>query len=72
MNRIEYATTLEAGYTLAFRVGFKTLGLSDISGGIAGLTTGVGLQMGKFTLDLGFAPMGDLGSVFRMGVGVGF
>jgi len=54
---------------IAFRAGYRT-GPQDIStlGGLSGLSAGLGLNLGGFSLDYAFAPYGKLGFVHRLGI----
>ncbi|MFH1723971.1 MAG: UPF0164 family protein [Elusimicrobiota bacterium] len=52
----------------AVRAGYKSLPASDL-GAMAGFTGGVGLGHGRFTLDLAFQPMAELGEVYRASLG---
>jgi hypothetical protein len=55
---------------MAARLGYKSTG-RDL-GALAGATAGVGLSRGALGFDFGFQPMGDLGEVYRIGLGWGF
>ncbi|TET11110.1 PorV/PorQ family protein [Candidatus Aerophobetes bacterium] len=52
---------------LALRVGYKTN--QDIGKGI---TAGIGLKMGKTSIDYGYVPYGDLGNTHRISLGMKF
>ncbi|MCK4418849.1 hypothetical protein KAV79_03495, partial [Candidatus Aerophobetes bacterium] len=52
---------------LALRVGYKTN--QDIGNGI---TAGIGLKMGKTSIDYAYVPYGDLGNTHRISLGIKF
>lgn len=48
------------------RLGYNTRAAPAL-GPIAGLAVGVGAKAGRFSFDLGFTPLGDLGTALRLG-----
>jgi hypothetical protein len=67
---LEYSFPVGEGAAMAARLGYKSTG-RDL-GALAGATAGVGLSRGALGFDFGFQPMGDLGEVYRIGLGWGF
>jgi hypothetical protein len=65
---VEYEHPFGKGAYGLLRAGYNTRPAPAL-GPIAGLSAGVGGRVGRFSLDLGFTPMGDLGTAFRLGVG---
>ncbi len=52
----------------SLRVGYNTRPAPAL-GFVSGLAAGVGCKVGRFSFDFGFSPMGDLGTVMRIGTG---
>lgn len=51
---------------LAVRGGYTTQGADADLGGLLGLTGGIGLNLGRYSLDYGIRPFGDLGMSHRV------
>ncbi|MBI5201726.1 MAG: hypothetical protein HY925_09090 [Elusimicrobia bacterium] len=58
----------DTGTRLSWRVGYATTGSYDQSV-LAGLTTGLGFQIARLSVDYGFAPVDALGDIYRMSLG---
>lgn len=57
----EHKYALNPRWTLLSRLGFNSLTVNEING-FTGVSMGLGLNFGEFTLDYAFVPMGTLGS----------
>lgn len=68
---VEYSRTAGHDIGYALRAGYKTLTAFDL-GPLTGVTAGVGLRYGNFSLDFGFQPMATLGELYRMGLNIRF
>lgn len=66
----EYRVSAGSGTAVVPRAGYET-GRGGL-GGMAGLTTGLGLDLGRFTFDYAFIPMGDFGDAHRLSLGARF
>lgn len=67
----EYSAPVSDRYTMAFRMGYKTVSLGELSP-LAGLTAGVGVGTQRLSLDFGFQLLGDLGESYRLGANIRF
>lgn len=67
----EYSARLAEATFASVRFGYKTLSAAAL-GPLTGLTGGVGLRHGRFSADVGFQPMADLGESYRMSLGYRF
>ena len=65
---VEYEKPFGKGVAGLVRLGYNTRPAPSL-GVIAGLAAGVGVKTGRFNFDVGFSPMGDLGTVLRIGTG---
>lgn len=65
---VEYEQPFGQGVSGLLRCGYNTRPAPSL-GPISGLAAGAGVRLERFSIDLGFSPMGDLGSVMRLGVG---
>ena len=66
----EYCVKVSKDVTLAARAGYGT-GTED-TGGLSGVTGGIGADYGDYELDYAFSPFGDLGDVHRITFGLKF
>ena len=64
---VEVSRRVAEGSSAALRLGYSSRTTAD-AGPISGLGAGVGLQVGSFSFDAAFSPMGVLGSALRVGV----
>jgi hypothetical protein len=55
---------------VAVRAGYKT-GMNDVTGGMKGLSAGVGFNFAGFRLDYAFNTLGDLGPTHHLALGIG-
>lgn len=67
---VEYRVAVGSGAAVVGRGGYET-GRGGL-GGMAGLTTGLGLDFSRFTFDYAFIPMGDFGDAHRLSLGARF
>ena len=65
---VEATKKISKGTSASMRLGYTTVAVADL-GVLSGLTTGVGLQIGRLSFDAAFQPMAVLGESFRLGVG---
>ena len=65
---VETAYDVSDGVQGAVRLGYSTRSAPTL-GALAGLSAGVGVRAGRFSLDAAFQPMGYLGTNLRVGVG---
>lgn len=65
---VEYERPFGDDSSALLRLGYNTRPAPAL-GPIAGLATGVGCKVGRFSFDFGFTPMGDLGTAFRLSTG---
>lgn len=68
---IEYRKAVDPRFAYAFRVGYKTLTVSDLNA-LSGLTAGIGMELNRGSFDFGFQPMQNLGQVYRFSLGFRF
>lgn len=65
---VEYEHPFGRGNYGLLRAGYNTRPALAL-GPLAGLSAGAGARLGRLSVDLGFTPLGDLGTAFRLGVG---
>lgn len=65
---VEYEKPFGKDASGLVRLGYNTRPAPAL-GALSGLAAGVGGKVGRFRFDLGFSPMGDLGTVLRIGTG---
>lgn len=65
---VEYEKPFGKGVSGLVRLGYNTRPAPAL-GVVAGLAAGAGVRTGRFNFDVGFSPMGDLGTVLRVGTG---
>jgi hypothetical protein len=65
---------VELGMTryLAARVGYQAAFLEQEYGGLSGLSAGLGLKFGAFTLDYAYLPYGSVGNSHRLSLNIDF
>lgn len=64
----EWGRAVSKGAEAIGRVGFHGRSVPDL-GVLSGLTVGAGVRVNGFSFDLAFQPMGQLGEMFRLGLG---
>jgi hypothetical protein len=67
----EYSMELSETISAAFRAGY-VIGPSNAQGGLAGLSTGLGVRWSAVQVDYAFAPQGDLGNSHRVSLSYDF
>lgn len=65
---VEFEKPFGKGAAGLLRAGYNTRAAPTL-GPLAGVSVGAGARAGRFSFDVGFSPMGDLGTALRLGVG---